>query len=815
MGSPGVRSLVFVTAALLAAPCGAAEVLSVWSGPAGGAWTDASNWDPALVPTNGGGNAFQVLITGGRGSLAALDFPVAIDALTIDAGSELRFDPGAHLLLEGSGVLDHGIWRTATGPVACDIIVMPPELHLDGSGVLLLDGAGGTTISGLFTTARIVNASTHSIIGSGSLDADLTNHGLIEASGPAGLDLRLGSQPGSVNDGVLRAAPGSQLRMRPGSLANTGGEVLALDGGIVRIGVEGSSFVYGLTGGSWNTEGTGVVLVDSNWPRLIDATNLGHIHVTGSSILRASGTLQNDGSITLQGGSGSGSYGHLRLAGDLLLQGDGEVVMGDTQGASINLDGTYRLTIGSDQVVRGAGTISTRLTNLGLIRADVAATLIVAPQGSDTALNQNAAEIRAAPGGTLSVRGTIFNTGGVIAASQGSSVTLGSATTTDLITGGSIVAEGTAEILVNSCDFDSISVQGAVRQPSGQSASLKGTIQHDGLWTVDGAGSTTTLTMSGSGATLLGTGTIRLAASANSRINGSTSASMVNGPQHAIVGSGALGNDQLGFIVNDGTILADTAPPLVIDPKTSLVNHGVVRVAPPGSITAQPGAWTNTGTLQVDAGGTMTRNGDVVQSAGTTMLDGTLTFSSGKLVLDGGTLSGAGTLAGALQNHAGTVRPGSAASGLGTLTVTGACVQEPGAALSVDVVTASSGRLAVGGAATLAGGLQVELRRGSYPDPDTEFVILTAASVTGSFSQVDSNEAIKVIYAPNQVRVRFIDPPALPGDLNGDGAVDGDDLGALLGAWGPCPPDPPCDADLDGNGIVDGGDLGVLLGNWT
>ncbi|MBL9147151.1 MAG: VCBS repeat-containing protein [Phycisphaerae bacterium] len=47
------------------------------------------------------------------------------------------------------------------------------------------------------------------------------------------------------------------------------------------------------------------------------------------------------------------------------------------------------------------------------------------------------------------------------------------------------------------------------------------------------------------------------------------------------------------------------------------------------------------------------------------------------------------------------------------------------------------------------------------------------------------------------------------GDLTGDGAVDGADLGSLLGAWGTAGA-----ADLDGNGAVDGGDLGILLGAW-
>lgn len=51
------------------------------------------------------------------------------------------------------------------------------------------------------------------------------------------------------------------------------------------------------------------------------------------------------------------------------------------------------------------------------------------------------------------------------------------------------------------------------------------------------------------------------------------------------------------------------------------------------------------------------------------------------------------------------------------------------------------------------------------------------------------------------------DPTA---DLDGDGDVDGADLGLLLGAWGTGGP-----GDLDGSGVVDGADLGLLLGQWS
>jgi hypothetical protein len=52
-------------------------------------------------------------------------------------------------------------------------------------------------------------------------------------------------------------------------------------------------------------------------------------------------------------------------------------------------------------------------------------------------------------------------------------------------------------------------------------------------------------------------------------------------------------------------------------------------------------------------------------------------------------------------------------------------------------------------------------------------------------------------------------PPAPIGDLNGDGIIDGADLGLLLIDWGR-----PGPGDLNGDGIVNGVDLGLLLQNW-
>ena len=65
------------------------------------------------------------------------------------------------------------------------------------------------------------------------------------------------------------------------------------------------------------------------------------------------------------------------------------------------------------------------------------------------------------------------------------------------------------------------------------------------------------------------------------------------------------------------------------------------------------------------------------------------------------------------------------------------------------------------------------------------------------------------------------EPDQIPADLNGDGVVNGIDLGILLANWSipagtpGCRGAMPCPADLNGDTVVDGLDLGILLANWT
>jgi len=59
----------------------------------------------------------------------------------------------------------------------------------------------------------------------------------------------------------------------------------------------------------------------------------------------------------------------------------------------------------------------------------------------------------------------------------------------------------------------------------------------------------------------------------------------------------------------------------------------------------------------------------------------------------------------------------------------------------------------------------------------------------------------------------FLTTTACTGDLNGDGVVDGADLGILLLNWGQTDGGPAA-GDLNGDCVIDGADIGALLNQW-
>ncbi len=56
---------------------------------------------------------------------------------------------------------------------------------------------------------------------------------------------------------------------------------------------------------------------------------------------------------------------------------------------------------------------------------------------------------------------------------------------------------------------------------------------------------------------------------------------------------------------------------------------------------------------------------------------------------------------------------------------------------------------------------------------------------------------------------------AVAGDVNGDGVANGEDLGLVLGGWGPCTPEGACDYDLNGDKEVNQMDVDLVQKAWT
>jgi outer membrane autotransporter protein len=142
-------------------------------------------------------------------------------------------------------------------------------------------------------------------------------------------------------------------------------------------------------------------------------------------------------------------------------------------------------------------------------------------------------------------------------------------------------------------------------------------------------------------------------------------------------------------------------------------------------------------------------------NAGTLVLNGSIAGSA--TVASGATIMGTGTVGSALTVN-GNIAPGHS---IGTLTVTGAFVQNAGSTYTVEVNPAGqSDKIAVTGTATINGGtVAVQAASGTYAR-NTAYTILTATGgVSGTYSSVTSNFAFltpSLSYSGNAVMLSLL-----------------------------------------------------------
>ena len=191
-------------------------------------------------------------------------------------------------------------------------------------------------------------------------------------------------------------------------------------------------------------------------------------------------------------------------------------------------------------------------------------------------------------------------------------------------------------------------------------------------------------------------------------------------------------------IENNGTFNANATTTMSAGASESFINNGNFYKNTASTTTTMNVPFTNDGIVQVNAGSLVFQQGMDNGENTTINLGGGILNPGETLILDtGDSLIGSGTLDSNLLN-AGTVSPGSSP---GIITVDGDYTQESLGSLAIELGGTTAGtdydQLAVTGAVTFGGTLDVSLIPDFTPTADQSFMIMTYASHTGEFDSLN------------------------------------------------------------------------------
>jgi hypothetical protein len=164
-----------------------------------------------------------------------------------------------------------------------------------------------------------------------------------------------------------------------------------------------------------------------------------------------------------------------------------------------------------------------------------------------------------------------------------------------------------------------------------------------------------------------------------------------------------------------------------------LWNEGTVRANYDLTLGGAEMSHTNAGTLEINPGATVTVAGKLTQSGGEIVLNDGVLRGSNPVVLNGGMLRGLGSVQSDVENS-GTINPAD-----GVLQISGRLDQTVNGVLSARLSSLPGvvvNRLTVAGMASLNGTLRVEGPGNHTYSLGNKYRVLTAESVTGTFSNL-------------------------------------------------------------------------------
>jgi len=540
-----------------------------------------------------------------------------------------------------------------------------------------------------------------------------------------------------TNTGVFSVGAGATFEMTAGTLALNAGSSLT-GTGTIKINAGTVSVNTPLTAPQALDLSSGTLTVNS------PLTANGNVTWTGATINGGSSISASNTTISPATTNATLSAATFTNTGTASLTGTSPTIgLLVTAGATVNNTAPATFNI-ADRPILGSATFN----NAGVFQKNSGAGIgAVAPTFNNTgSVNVQSGQLRFTGNGTdtgtyaATVAGTTLEFFGgtrTISAAGGINAGAGSGL---LFTGGTVTDSGA---LTDAGGFSlnggSLIYNGGATATLGSFTNvLAGSFGGSGGAQLGGTSSWTGGTIGGSGLLTLPSGTLT--------INGATTNPTLDGRQLSNFGTILSNSTSFAPILKNAAQIVDNAGSffnMTTDIGVQQGGLGTSTITNNGTFQKMGGAGTSTiGPLFLNGNtvnlitGTTAFAGAYTQVAGNTFLGGgnmSVPFSSTNF--NSGTLTGNGTITTSdFFNNGATVNPGLGATP-GALALTGNYTQAAGGTLHADLASAASfDKLNVGGAANLAGNLDVAFAGGYTPAGGQSFPILTFASKTGDFT---------------------------------------------------------------------------------
>ncbi len=365
-------------------------------------------------------------------------------AVTIGAGATVHVDDGTSLSLLGT-INATGTLLNGANNYSTDLILGSPTVTLTGIGGVVLSDAGGNRIYGSSpTNDTLINQSTIAGAGqigvnNGNIPLALINKGTIDATGINNALIIATGGPALTNTGLIEATGTAGLLITDATTIDNGGTILAAGGNVFLNG--GADIVGGSLAASGNGFFANNATLDGLTATPVTLGAKTNVQVGDGTSLTLLGTIAGAGTLA----DGALNYNtDIILASPTVTLAVGALVLSDSGANRIYGESAADDTLINLTTIAGAGQIGVNNSNIPLAlvnRGTIDATgtnALTIETGGPAVINAGLIEAAGAGGLAITNGTTIANTGTILAATGNVSLTNGA----DLQGGMLAAAEG-------------------------------------------------------------------------------------------------------------------------------------------------------------------------------------------------------------------------------------------------------------------------------------------------------------------------------------------------------------------------------------